>query len=333
MAKDKSGKIVAYTPAGQKWMDGSVGADLPMTRLSELFNANHFIVSQVNPHVAPFLLHTEVAGRSGFTSAFMYLFKSEIKHRVTQMSELGLIPSVFQSIPPIVTQQYHGDITIVPEINLKDYKNLFSNPTQTFIEECIIKGRLSTWPKIVQIKQQCAIEFALEQCYEKLREQFVGSHSPRFARRLKQSESLSIATSPFKTSLDETSEAHGHYQPAPVPLPTPPAIPFPKPTAAPSAELSYQPPRTMNLTSLVTTLTQNTDVRQPASTIHPEESLEKDESNGTDQEEALQLLRRRGPSLLQYGAEPGVHFDNVGTSTDRASTRLAKKIGGADDEL
>lgn len=29
-----------------KWSDGSVENDLPMTRLSELFNVNHFIVSQ-----------------------------------------------------------------------------------------------------------------------------------------------------------------------------------------------------------------------------------------------------------------------------------------------
>jgi predicted acylesterase/phospholipase RssA len=32
-----------------QWEDGSVQADLPMQRLSELFNINHFIVSQVNP--------------------------------------------------------------------------------------------------------------------------------------------------------------------------------------------------------------------------------------------------------------------------------------------
>lgn len=34
----------------QKFSDGSVESDLPMQQLSELFNVNHFIVSQVNPH-------------------------------------------------------------------------------------------------------------------------------------------------------------------------------------------------------------------------------------------------------------------------------------------
>ena len=32
------------------YSDGSVDADLPMQQISELFNVNHFIVSQVNPH-------------------------------------------------------------------------------------------------------------------------------------------------------------------------------------------------------------------------------------------------------------------------------------------
>jgi predicted acylesterase/phospholipase RssA len=32
------------------YSDGSLESDLPMQQLSELFNVNHFIVSQVNPH-------------------------------------------------------------------------------------------------------------------------------------------------------------------------------------------------------------------------------------------------------------------------------------------
>ncbi|CAM9640756.1 unnamed protein product [Heterosigma akashiwo] len=33
-------------------MDGSMEMDLPAEQLAELFNINHFIVSQVNPHAA-----------------------------------------------------------------------------------------------------------------------------------------------------------------------------------------------------------------------------------------------------------------------------------------
>ena len=37
------------------WVDGSVSGDLPFTPLTQMFNINHFITSQANPHVVPFL--------------------------------------------------------------------------------------------------------------------------------------------------------------------------------------------------------------------------------------------------------------------------------------
>lgn len=51
LAKDlHTNELIPWAPAAQQWMDGSVDGDLPMTRLAEMFNVNHFIVSQVNPH-------------------------------------------------------------------------------------------------------------------------------------------------------------------------------------------------------------------------------------------------------------------------------------------
>ena len=37
------------------YIDGSVGADVPLHRIAELFNVNTFLVSQVNPYVIPFI--------------------------------------------------------------------------------------------------------------------------------------------------------------------------------------------------------------------------------------------------------------------------------------
>lgn len=67
MAKDRSGEIVPYHPpfnldpeegsgaSVRRWRDGSLEIDLPMMQLKELFNVNHFVVSQANPHIAPLL--------------------------------------------------------------------------------------------------------------------------------------------------------------------------------------------------------------------------------------------------------------------------------------
>ncbi|KAI7078488.1 putative esterase of the alpha-beta hydrolase superfamily, partial [Hortaea werneckii] len=60
LAKDRSTGIVdKWDEEGGRWIDGSVDNDLPMTRLAEMLNVNHFIVSQVNPHVVPFLSKEE----------------------------------------------------------------------------------------------------------------------------------------------------------------------------------------------------------------------------------------------------------------------------------
>ncbi len=55
--KEDDGIISDYHPSStkQRYVDGSVASDLPMQRLAELFNVNTYIVSQVNPHVCPFV--------------------------------------------------------------------------------------------------------------------------------------------------------------------------------------------------------------------------------------------------------------------------------------
>lgn len=56
--KDYQGKIMKYTLMNRKFVDGSIGQDLPMNQLSILFNVNNFIVSQTNPWVIPFMDYT-----------------------------------------------------------------------------------------------------------------------------------------------------------------------------------------------------------------------------------------------------------------------------------
>lgn len=89
MAKDRSGEIVPYHPpfnldpevgtksSGRRWRDGSLEVDLPMMQLKELFNVNHFIVSQANPHIAPLLrLKDLVRAYGGRFAAKVYISHS-----------------------------------------------------------------------------------------------------------------------------------------------------------------------------------------------------------------------------------------------------------------
>jgi len=110
MAKDpKTGLPQPWNASPQRWIDGSVDNDLPISKLSELFNVNHFIVSQVNPHIVPFLEKSsgiykdynlkkaesqEPVDRNsvGLSGTAVNLAVGEIMHRMHILSELGIFP-------------------------------------------------------------------------------------------------------------------------------------------------------------------------------------------------------------------------------------------------
>lgn len=191
LVKDpKTGEAVPWNPSPQRWIDGSVDNDIPMTRLAEMFNVNHFIVSQVNPHVVPFLVKDEDAigeedRRSSGTilpgptwfSNFSRLAKSEALHRMQIVAEMGIFPNILTKTVSVLSQKYSGDITIFPEISYGDFPRMLSNPTSAFMQRAMLGGERATWPKMSIIKNHCAIELALDDAVQKLRARIAFSPS------------------------------------------------------------------------------------------------------------------------------------------------------------
>jgi len=75
------------------------------------------------------------------------------------------------SIEPVVSQRYHGDITIIPPFSILNYYYLFGTPSEHFVKFCIEAGRKTAWSKIPLIRNHLEIEWALEDCYEKLKQE------------------------------------------------------------------------------------------------------------------------------------------------------------------
>ncbi len=126
--KDCKGNISKYTLMNRKFLDGSIGQDLPMNKLSILFNVNNFIVSQTNPWVVPFLDYTDELRslHNPIIEPFFILvhrlkefFLSEMKHRACQLAYV--FPNAVTKFFNLVTQSYVGDITIWPKPKLSDY--------------------------------------------------------------------------------------------------------------------------------------------------------------------------------------------------------------------
>ena len=157
-----------------------------MTRLAEMFNVNHFIVSQVNPHVVPFLmkeeglLHkdtrrdaTNVSTAPTWLDSFSVLAKAEALHRMHCLAEFGILPNLLTKTISVLSQKYSGDITIFPEISYADFPRILSNPTTEFMQQALLSGEKATWPKMSIIKNHCAIELALDDAVQKLRTRVV----------------------------------------------------------------------------------------------------------------------------------------------------------------
>ncbi|KAF3909228.1 hypothetical protein ABW20_dc0103548 [Dactylellina cionopaga] len=183
----RTGQAEPWNASPQKWIDGSVDNDLPMTRLAEMFNVNHFIVSQVNPHVIPFLekeptqpLQHEAGeesrnGYDAWKSTFVSLAMGEALHRINVLAEMGIFTTSLTKAKSILSQKYAGDITIFPEVPLVDLQKLIKNPTPEFMLDAGLKGEKASWPRLSRIRNCCAIELALDKCIHQLRTKVVFS--------------------------------------------------------------------------------------------------------------------------------------------------------------
>ncbi|KAK9056426.1 hypothetical protein SSX86_023787 [Deinandra increscens subsp. villosa] len=188
MAKDRSGEIVPYHPpfhwgpeeasgtSTRRWRDGSLEIDLPMIQLKELFNVNHFIVSQANPHIAPLLRIKEFVRAYGGNFAakvhfdfplpaslqlLAHLVEMEVKHRCNQILELGF---PLGGLAKLFAQDWEGDVTVVMPATLAQYSKIIQNPSHVELQKAANQGRRCTWEKLSAVKANCGIELALDEC-------------------------------------------------------------------------------------------------------------------------------------------------------------------------
>lgn len=203
-----------------KYVDGSVDGDLPIARLSEMFNVDHIIAVQVNPHVSPILkialgniggeLDTELRNTLRGVMNDCYDFvTNEMIHYLQVLHEMNLYKNLTLKAVSILSQKYSGDITILPELNFKDFLKIFQNPTPEFLLEFTLKGARAAWPKITVINNHCRVEFALDKEISYLRGRLVSSAN----KRLTYTESVPMKTA---ASLMRQGESNSYLISSPV---------------------------------------------------------------------------------------------------------------------
>ncbi|KAI0242634.1 triacylglycerol lipase, partial [Massospora cicadina] len=86
LIKDESGEVVPWNSSAIRWANGQTSEiDSPLNRLSELFNVNHFIVSQANPYIIPFMSKELQLQDDRLLSRVRNVFYSEIGYRLRQV--------------------------------------------------------------------------------------------------------------------------------------------------------------------------------------------------------------------------------------------------------
>lgn len=177
----------------ERYSDGSVENDLPMQQLSELFNVNNFIVSQVNPHsflLATLSIQSYVWTNKIVVMAIGYLKYLKAQCRTWLKNVLNLITlKIFYASPnfggrrtytQILTQEYEGrdvDVSIMPwrgSISIfQAFLSLIKNPTLEEYKEILTASTRSTFPYIPRIHGTCAVEVTLDKCVQILRQRLV----------------------------------------------------------------------------------------------------------------------------------------------------------------
>ena len=175
-AKNYAGHSVSYMPQS-RWIDGSVHDDIPMDKVNRLHNVNHYIVSQANPHVVPFLSE-EIAGTGLVPFIQDLVVKSpmiQIEHLLELVHRHFDVPglsSVIKKSHAIIRQTYSGDITIFPDSQVANWGKMIANLEPDQVEEFMQEGRRAAWPNIERIRNTTKISRTFDACLQRLEKRY-----------------------------------------------------------------------------------------------------------------------------------------------------------------
>ena len=188
MVKDIDGMERYESASEMKFSDGSMEQDLPMQQLGEMFNVNHFLISQANPHAVMFgTYNTErsvwIHPVTGLFNSLLIFLKDQLRGWLTHAVELvggrrfsPLFATNRDFGTQILTQEYEGrecDISMVPWLShrslLSAFLHCIYNPSQEEFLTWIREAERETWKHMPAIKSHIAEEITLDRCVQRLR--------------------------------------------------------------------------------------------------------------------------------------------------------------------
>jgi len=187
-ARNVKGDRVPYLPQ-RKWVDGSLSDDLPMKRMSRLYGVNHFIVSQTNPLILPFLsadkrdssIISTVSSTALKTMKDWGLAASQIMKKPFRQSYYA--SKLINGYISLVSQTYTGDINILPSSRFLSPAQILASRSPEEVMELMSEGERATWPEIEKIRIQTHISRTLNRLIDEIDNGIINNNLANSKRR------------------------------------------------------------------------------------------------------------------------------------------------------
>eukprot|EP00540_Astrosyne_radiata_P006631 CAMPEP_0116851396 /NCGR_PEP_ID=MMETSP0418-20121206/16700_1 /TAXON_ID=1158023 /ORGANISM="Astrosyne radiata, Strain 13vi08-1A" /LENGTH=882 /DNA_ID=CAMNT_0004483415 /DNA_START=64 /DNA_END=2713 /DNA_ORIENTATION=- len=192
MVRDADGTERFESAEPTRFADGSFEQDLPMQQLSEMFNVNHFIISQANPHAVLFASFDVLSSVwsnpiMGMITGTLNFLKNQVRAWLRNLVELigeRRIAPLFDTRRGVgsqfFVQEYEGrdcDISLIPWLSHRSFfsaaLHLIYNPTEQEFREWGKAAERETWKYIPAIKSHIAEEITLDRCVQRLRKRVI----------------------------------------------------------------------------------------------------------------------------------------------------------------
>jgi hypothetical protein len=160
LARSISGNIVLFDPPAMQFCDRVAEFHIndAVERLQELFHVKLTIVSECTVGRLPFL---SLGHRDDLLSRIGHFFTEEVWRGLAAFSRLPMFQSRLTATLQNISDRINGDIVIFPVSTVGDLLKLLSNPDQTLLNHCILRGEQQLWGRLPLLKSHIAIEAAL----------------------------------------------------------------------------------------------------------------------------------------------------------------------------
>ncbi len=174
-ARHVDGSKQPYLPT-RRWVDGSITDDLPAKRLARLYGVNHFLVSQTNPLVLPFISDAKMKQTPAaiMSQAAQQTFKEWVKAGVSisnrSLSRQPRIYNLVRMTTSVIGQDYTADVNIFPSWRVVNPLRILAHRSPNEIMALIRAGERATWPKVEMIRITTRISRTLDRILESMEE-------------------------------------------------------------------------------------------------------------------------------------------------------------------